>query len=97
MSLSQMTDASDYIIKSFYPNNITGYKNYNELDNSYLVRKVTLITTTNPRPSHPSADIITQTMSSTYIDPKLFGVRHIIAADGCPTKRAMRHKTWLPK
>jgi len=97
LTVSQMTNTSDFIIKSFYANNITGYRNYHQLDNSYLAKKVTLITTTNPRPSHPSAEIITQTMSSTYIDPKLFGVRHIIAADGCPTKRAMSHKTWLPK
>jgi len=97
LTVSQMTRTHGLIMKSFYANNITSYKNYDQLDNSYLAKKLTLITTTNPRPSHPSPSIIQETISSTYIDPKLFGVRHIIAADGCPTKRAMLDKSWNAK
>jgi len=58
---------------------------------------LTIITMTNPRPSHPSPKIITQTILSTYIDKRLVGVRHIIAADGCPTDKAMLHRSWKKK
>jgi len=81
----------------FYPCHLTIYKNYMLPSDTWLAKMVTVVTTTNPRPSHPSTGIISETILSTYIDPSMYGVRHIIAADGCPTEEAMHHKSWNHK
>lgn len=93
ISFSQRAKSGGFIIKTSYGDNITEYRNYNKLQESYLAKMLTMITCTNPRPSHPSPSIITQTIMSTYIDKNLLGVRHVIAADGCPKREAMLHST----